>query len=240
MSGSSQTVMELSKNGGVLTNDQLFVSGILTLGGTLVVTNIGTNALVVGDSFQLFNAATNAGAFSSFNLPALPIGWHWTTNSLAANGILAVAWDTFTLTYAAGTNGTLAGSATQVVNYAASGTAVTALPNSGFAFTNWSDGLTANPRTDANVTSNLTVTANFVMLAPPVITNLNLTAGQTAFTLSGTGAANQVYMLLSATNLPPLVWTPVATNTADTNGVFIFSDLDTTNYNQRFYRVMSY
>ena len=239
LAGSSVTVMELSKNGGVLTNDQLFVSGILTQGGTLVVTNIGTNALAVGDSFQLFNAATNAGAFASFVLPALPVGWHWSTNSLATNGILAVVWDTFTLTYAAGTNGTLAGSATQVVNYAASGTTVTAIPNSGYAFTNWSDGLTANPRMDASVTDNLNVTANFVMLAPPVITNLNLAAGQAAFSLSGTGAANQVYVLLSATNLPPLFWTPVATNPADANGVFQFTNLQTTNCTQQFYRVMA-
>jgi hypothetical protein len=59
------------------------------------------------------------------------------------------------------------------VAYGAGGSAVTTVPNSGWRFVNWSDGSTANPRTDANVTSNLTVTANFaaVNLSPPALTN---------------------------------------------------------------------
>jgi hypothetical protein len=158
---------------------------------------------------------------------------------LATNGILAVAWSTFNLTYAAGSNGTLSGSSMQAVNYGDSGSAVTAVANSGYAFTNWSDGLTANPRTDANVTNDLNVIANFVLVAPPVITNVVMSAGQSSFTLTGTGAAGRDYVLLSATNLPPPGWTPVATNTADSNGVFQLTDTQTTNYPQRFYRVQA-
>jgi hypothetical protein len=236
----SRTLMELSKNGGVLTNDLVFITGILTQGGTLIVTNIGTNALVAGDSFQLFSAGTYAGGFAAFSLPVLANGLCWNTNTLATNGILAVAWNTYILTYLADSNGTISGISSQTVSFNTSGSAVTAVANSGYAFTNWSDGLTVNPRTDANVTNNISVTANFVNVAPPVITNLNLATGQTSFTLSGTGAAGQTYVLLSATNLPPVNWTPVATNTADGNGVFMFTDLDTTNYHQRFYRVMTY
>jgi hypothetical protein len=56
--------------------------------------------------------------------------------------------------------------------------AVAAVPNPGYAFTNWSDGLTVNPRTDANVTSNLTVTANFVM-------SVNTTPANVAVQVSG-------------------------------------------------------
>ena len=38
------------------------------------------------------------------------------------------------------------------------------MPNSGYHFVNWSDGVsTANPRTDTNVTANVTVTANFAI-----------------------------------------------------------------------------
>ena len=242
LSASSKSSMELSKNGGVLTNDLVLIAGTLTQGGTLIVTNTGTNAPIVGDSFHLFSAGTNAGGFTSFNLPALANGLSWTTNSLATNGTLAVVLNTYTLTYIAESNGTLSGSMTQMVNYGDGGSAVTAVPNSGYAFTNWSDGFTVNPRADANVTNNLSVTANFVLvnLAPPAITNLSMAAGQTAFTLTGTGTAGQVYVLLSATNLPPVIWTPVATNTADANGVFQFTDLETTNYIQRFYRVMTY
>ncbi len=73
------------------------------------------------------------------------------------------AANTYTLTYTAGSNGSLSGNTTQTVNYNGSGTAVTAVPNTGYHFVNWSDASTANPRTDTNVTANITVTANFAI-----------------------------------------------------------------------------
>ena len=188
-----QTVMEISKNGGVATNDLAFVSGALTQGGSLTATNIGTNALAAGDSFKLFSAGSWSGAFTNLSLPALANGLNWNTNTLATNGTLAVAWNTYTLIYAAGSNGTISGSSTQTVNYGGSGSAVGAVANGGCRFVNWSDGGTANPRTDANVTNNLSVTANFVALnlVPPMITNLNMAVDRTSFTLAGTGAASR-------------------------------------------------
>jgi hypothetical protein len=36
--------------------------------------------------------------------------------------------------------------------------------------------------------------------------------------------------------MPPVVWTPVSTNTADINGLWQFTDTQATNYTQRFYR----
>jgi autotransporter-associated beta strand protein len=310
LSLSGNTLMEVSRNGGMPTNDVANITGTFTQGGTLTVTNIGTNALAAGDSFKLFNAATYASSFANLTLPALTNGLSWKTNTLATNGTLAVVLNTYTLAYPAGTNGTISGTTTQTVNYGASGTAVTAVPNTGYhfvnwsdastsnprtdanvtnnvtvtanfaintytliylggtngtltgtttqtvnyaasgsavsavpntgyAFTNWSDGLTANPRTDASVTNGLTVTAIFVAAPPaaPVITNVTMSVSHSGFTLTGTGAANQPYVLLSATNLPPAAWVPLLTNNADTNGVFQFTDLQVTNYTQRFYRV---
>jgi PKD repeat protein len=70
---------------------------------------------------------------------------------------------TFTLNYAAGTGGSLTGDTSQVVNYGGDGTAVTAVPSAGYHFVDWSDGSTANPRTDTNVTANVSVTANFAI-----------------------------------------------------------------------------
>src|SRR5438093_4273334 len=70
------------------------------------------------------------------------------------------AIDTFTLTYTAGTHGSLTGSSPQTVDYGSNGTAATAVPDLHYHFVNWSDSSTANPRTDMNVTANLTVTAN--------------------------------------------------------------------------------
>ena len=71
------------------------------------------------------------------------------------------AINTYTLTYTAGPNGTVSGLTGQTVNYGGSGSAVTAVPNTGYQFVNWSDGSTANPRTDGNVKASLSVTANF-------------------------------------------------------------------------------
>ncbi|AKC82988.1 hypothetical protein IMCC26134_09730 [Verrucomicrobia bacterium IMCC26134] len=68
-----------------------------------------------------------------------------------------------TLTYAAGAHGTLTGTTPQTVNYGASGTALTAVPDANYHFVDWSDGSTANPRNDTNVTADLSVTANFAL-----------------------------------------------------------------------------
>ena len=67
----------------------------------------------------------------------------------------------FTLSYAAGAGGTLTGETTQVVAFGTDGTPVTAVPNTGYHFVKWSDESSANPRTDLDVTSNLSVTAMF-------------------------------------------------------------------------------
>ncbi len=70
---------------------------------------------------------------------------------------------TYTLTYTAGANGSIMGTSPQTVSMGGSGTPVTAVPNSGYHFVNWSDGSTANPRTDTNVMANISVTATFAI-----------------------------------------------------------------------------
>jgi hypothetical protein len=71
----------------------------------------------------------------------------------------------FTLTYAAGENGSILGVSPQAVHFGESGTAVRAMPVTGYLFARWSDGSTANPRADANVTADVSVTATFKILA---------------------------------------------------------------------------
>jgi len=85
---SATVVMEINKNNSpAATNDMLVVSGTFTPGGSLVVTNIG-GALVVGDSFQLFNNPV-VGSFSLITLPTAPGGSVW-TNKLTVNGTIAL------------------------------------------------------------------------------------------------------------------------------------------------------
>ena len=231
--------MQISKNGGVPTNDLVIVASTLTQGGTLLVTNLGPNTFTAGNSFKLFTAATFAGAFTNLNLPGLPAGLKWSTNNLAGNGTIAVSNLTYTLTYNAGSNGAVSGTGTQTVNYGASGTAVSAVPTTGYYFAGWSDGSTANPRTDANVTNNLAVTANFATSVAPVIAAGSIAFTGGGFMLGGTGGTGQTYVLLTTSNLVSPVWMPVATNVADTNGLFQFTDPGAISNRQQFYRLRS-
>ena len=107
------------------------------------------------------------------------------------------AIDTYTLTYIAGDGGYMAGSTTQTVAYGTNGTEVAALPNANYRFFNWSDDSTINPRTDASVTANKSVTANFVFVysrsRPSSSVSLSNIATITSgtYTVSAGGTANE-------------------------------------------------
>ena len=65
------------------------MTGLLTYGGSLVVSNLGPAALAAGDRFPLFSADNFAGGFANITLPALPpeLGW---TNRLLVDGSIEV------------------------------------------------------------------------------------------------------------------------------------------------------
>jgi len=72
----------------------------------------------------------------------------------------------YSINFASGGNGTLAGTTSQTVNYGDSATAVTANPDSGYSFLNWTGTIgfvttSANPLTITNVSAPFDVTANF-------------------------------------------------------------------------------
>ncbi|MBW7864696.1 MAG: SUMF1/EgtB/PvdO family nonheme iron enzyme, partial [Candidatus Hydrogenedentes bacterium] len=90
------------------------------------------------------------------------------------------AVNTYTLTYTAGANGSITGTTPQTVNHGADGTEVTATPDTGYHFVQWSDGLPMASRTDLNVTANLAVTAEFEPISAPELTTLSLNSGDTA------------------------------------------------------------
>jgi hypothetical protein len=74
--------------------------------------------------------------------------------------------NTYSITFLAGTGGSLTGEAAQTVVHGGSATPVEAVPNSGYVFVRWSDGVTANPRTLTNVLAARTLTAEFVAVGP--------------------------------------------------------------------------
>lgn len=142
----------------------------------------GANGSVSGTSTQYILAGA-----SGASVTALPnTGYHFTSWSdsssnnprtdLNVAGNISVtagfAINTYTLSYSAGAHGTISGSISQTVNYNASGSAVTAVADSGYHFTGWDDGGLVATRTDVNVVANHTYTANFAVtdVDAPVIT----------------------------------------------------------------------
>ncbi|HEX5218694.1 MAG TPA: autotransporter-associated beta strand repeat-containing protein [Verrucomicrobiae bacterium] len=81
----STNVVEVSRNGSVLTNDSVAGLSSVTFDGTLIVNNLGPSPLQVGDSFQLFNIA-GSGNFTLFGTPGG--GNEWSFNP--ATGALTV------------------------------------------------------------------------------------------------------------------------------------------------------
>jgi autotransporter-associated beta strand protein len=78
--------LRLDKSAG--TNDQLQGISLLTLGGSLTVTNVA-GTLAAGDAFQLLGANTILSNFASVTLPTLPSGLAW-EDRLNADGSLRV------------------------------------------------------------------------------------------------------------------------------------------------------
>ncbi len=84
--------------------------------------------------------------------------------SAKQDGILTIL-DAYTLLYLAGPNGTINGEmqVEQQVMHGEDGEELEAIPDTGFHFAEWSDGIADNPRADKNNTDDLTVTANFAI-----------------------------------------------------------------------------
>ncbi|HSU56922.1 MAG TPA: hypothetical protein VLT36_22875, partial [Candidatus Dormibacteraeota bacterium] len=74
------------KNGGTLTSDKVIGLTSVSFGGSLVVSNVGPDALVGGNSFQLFNVG-GSGNFTNI-IPALVSPLSWSFNP--ASGVLSV------------------------------------------------------------------------------------------------------------------------------------------------------
>jgi uncharacterized repeat protein (TIGR02543 family) len=123
---------------------------------------------------------------SATTVTALPVtGYHFvnwtgtngfvttTSNPLTVTGVTAAmditanfAVDTFAVNFIAATGGTVSGTPNQTVSYLGSTTTVTAMPDAGYTFVNWTGTggfvtTSANPLTVTNVTAAIDITANF-------------------------------------------------------------------------------
>ena len=251
LNSGSKSILKLVKVGTIPENDLISTLGTLTLGGTLTVTNIGTNTLAAGDSFNLFSAATFSGTFSSKTLPALGTNLVWDTSQLTSAGIITVAALPAVNVAPATTN--LVAGASAVLTATASGTfplsyqwydkntnAIAGATNSTLLLAAVTTGATGNYNVIVTNLFGRATNVGAVMVSapvPPVLSGAGVLTGG-GFALTGTGTAGQAYVLLGASNLvPPVVWLPLATNSADTNGSINFNDPQAVNRSQRFYRL---
>lgn len=108
----------------------------------------------------------STGTSSSVTGSGHPWNWSCTGANGGSTASCSASIKTYTLTFAADSNGSLSGTTTQTVDHGASATPVTATANESFSFVNWTgtNGFTTsttNPLTVANVTASQAITAHF-------------------------------------------------------------------------------
>lgn len=147
--------------------------GVVDNAGTLTwtLTNVpggASIALVFSVTVPLGYVSASVGNTASWSGPGCATSSCW-TNAVST----PVTPATFTLTYNAQTGGSIQGSTSQIVDYGQNGSPVTALASPGYYFTGWSDTDANAGRTDDDVTSNLTVTADFAPSTSSVSTTVS-------------------------------------------------------------------
>ena len=182
-----------------------------------------TTTPITTDSTGTYSFTVTIGNGSAYTVTPSSASYTFSPANKVYNGIVSgqvqnftATSNTYTLTYTAGSNGSLSGTATQTVNSNASGSAVTAVPASGYHFVSWSDASTANPRTDSNVTANLAVSASFAINTFTLGYNGNGNTGGTAPTDAGTYAQGATVTVLGNTgSLVKTGYTFAGWNTAE-------------------------
>ena len=86
---SGVTLMEVNKNGSIISNDSIATEEAINMGGNLTVTNTG-DALVQGDSVTLFRSPVFKGSFAELRLSSPGPGLYWDAKTLAVDGTLRV------------------------------------------------------------------------------------------------------------------------------------------------------
>ncbi len=121
---------------------------------------------------------TGGGTFADVNSATTTYTMPSNNATITAN----VGWIYYDLIYTTSeSNGTIEGNNHQIVKYGENGVLVTAVANTGYHFSGWSDGVATATRTDLNVKNDINVTANFTS---------NTNNNYTLTVNSGTGAGN--------------------------------------------------
>ena len=165
-------------------------NGTFTPGLTWTFTyTAGANGSISGSSPQ--SVAPGANGTTVTAIPNTGYHFdHWSDNSstnpvrtdtnavadITTTAVFAINY--YSVTYTAGTGGSITGSTSQSIPYLSYATPVTAVPGAGYRFVSWSDSNPEFTRTDGPVTTNISLTAifelasfTFIDLAASVITS---------------------------------------------------------------------
>jgi autotransporter-associated beta strand protein len=243
---------KLQVNGSLAASSAVTVSAAGTLGGTGTVNGTVTlsGAIAPGASVGTLSTGAetwNGGASYACEINSTNASGCDRLNITGALNVQATAGAPFTVKLASLTAGNTPGplgSFNKFRNYTwtiatASGGVQNFATNS-FALdtSSFSNDFSGGAFSLAVAGNNLVVNYKAAPSVPPWFSAI-ASLGSGGMQLGGTGGVGQVYVLLSATNLAPSVWIPIATNTANANGVFQFTDPQATNYVERFYRAVS-
>jgi hypothetical protein len=251
----------LDINRDVPASDLIFGAPSITLGGRLVVRNLGATPQL-GDAFWLIDAAAYDGGFAQLDLPALAPGLAWDTNILFLAGILTVQHAPAADTDYAGTlsnepvsipvvklvenDSDADGDALSIVGVSASSTNgggvalaggfVTYTPVPGFV------GYDAFTYTVSDGRGGLAQGLVVVRVDDGQSKNIvgwQLDPGTGFLTLDFAGIVGRLYRIQATTSLaPPIAWDTIGTRYSGTNGLFQFIDTNAPAYPQRFYRTV--
>jgi len=177
--------------------------GVTNNSGTLLwtLTNVpgGASAtLTFSVTVPIGYGSATVGNTASWSGPGCATATCW-TNSISTS----VAPASFTLTYRAETGGSVVGSTSQTVDFGLNGTTVTAVASPGYYFTGWSDAVVNAGRTDDDIMSNLTVTANFAPLTSSVSTWVWANGGSvTGNLLAGVVVSDTASIAVNQSSMP--------------------------------------
>jgi autotransporter-associated beta strand protein len=221
-------------NGSIKSSVIVANSGVLggkgVIGGAVTIQSGGS--LAPGTNSTSLNTLTVS---NSVTLQAGSITRMKVNKTLLNNDVLRVAGTSTVMNYG-GTlmltnlNGTLAqGDSFKLFNAASYNGSFTT-----FAPSTPGIGLAWNP---TNLTANGTLSV--IGATPPQFSSF-AQQGDGNFHFSGIGTAGVTYELNAVTNLSsPVLWVVLTNAIADQSGLFQFSDLQATNFAERFYRIMS-
>ena len=163
-------------------------TGLGSVDATQLVNNFASNAV---------NGACGSSNGGVFNVPpaanlcasgtAGPVSgsgpWSWSCAGLngGTSAGCTASIQSFSVTFAAGANGTLSGNTLQTVNYGSSAATVTALPAPGYFFVNWTEGGSVVSSVAALVVSNVSASHSFSANFAPSPVNGACGSGNGAF-----------------------------------------------------------